>query len=176
MPSILSKKGDKIEGSNLPVIKRVFLKCVVHMHFSSETSLTHYLQHAYVLPFPSPSHDPQRPILVVCGKCPLVSSQPHKPNRLRAWGTGWMSRALGPTYLEELQLRVTSLSPLISPSQHICTGGNSKQCLCHHRLCKAGLCGFQVKGSWGPPSRWAGSTLAHHTHAIAPAGSFQTGL
>lgn len=43
MPSILSKKGDKIEGSNLPAIKRVFLKCVVHMHSSSETFLTHYL-------------------------------------------------------------------------------------------------------------------------------------
>lgn len=54
MPSILSKKGDKIKGSNLLVIKRVVLKCVVHMHFSSETFLTHYLQHAYVLPIPLP--------------------------------------------------------------------------------------------------------------------------
>lgn len=85
MPSILSKKGDKIEGSNLPAIKRVFLKCVVHMHSSLETFLTHYLQHAYVLPFPSPFHDPHKAILAVCDKCPVVSSQPYHPNRLQSY-------------------------------------------------------------------------------------------
>jgi len=107
MPSILSKKGDKIEGSNLPAIKRVFLKYVVHMHFSSETFLTHYLQHTYVLPFPSASHDPRGAMLAVCGKCPLVPSQPHNPKRLhKVWGTGWRSCMLGPSHLEELQLPV----------------------------------------------------------------------
>lgn len=38
------------------------------------------------------------------------------------------------------------------------------------RLSKGGLCAFEVGGSQG------GSTLAHQTHAVAPAGCFPNGL
>lgn len=97
-------------------------------------------------PHPSASHEPHRPMPSVCGKCPLVSFQPHNPNRL---SQSPRDRIEKPYTLANISWRSAatsnfsfSLEFFFIENMH---GENSKQCLCHHRFSKAGLCGFRGK-------------------------------
>lgn len=99
------------------------MKCIVRTHFGSAPFLMLYLQHVYVLPFTSPSHDTHRAMLSACGKCPSVSiSHRNTPSYKRMENP---PRHLGQHISKNSSFKKLLFFPRVFSSQYICIEGNS---------------------------------------------------